>query len=202
MPSNSLPKKVCFIEKLNYCAFLRRKCGSDFFFLGFAIAFSRGVLVLTIFQDLISNSLQSQFPMSSTKFSDRIKQAKSTNEDIEAITQKLEKELKITDEPVSSIVEPEVTADVADEDDWEKLADKELDAPVPKTKPKAVPAESPILELSDFDPRLQMHQLVKDFTSIVDPTGTMVFRPKMVGQSLMFTFNNPKHGISYRMRVC
>lgn len=140
--------------------------------------------------------------MPSTKFSDRIKQAKSTNKDIEAITQKLEKDLKITDEPVSSTVKPEVTAEVADEDDWEKLADKELDAPAPKPKPKAVPAESPILELYDFDPRLQMHQLVKDFTSIVDPTGTMLFRQKMVGQSLMFTFNNPKHGISYRRRVC
>ena len=132
--------------------------------------------------------------MSSTKLSDRIKEAKSVNKDIEALTERFDKDLTINETP---FVEQESAGDDADEDDWEKLADKELDAPAQKAKEKTIPNESPILELYDFDTRLQMHQLVKEFTSIVDPTNTMPFRPKMVGQSLLFTFNNPKHGKSF-----
>ena len=88
------------------------------------------------------------------------------------------------------------------EDDWETLADKELENSSKeqskiKSNTEVVLVSQPdstILELYDFDIRIQMHQLVKEFTAIVDPTHTMPFRPKMINQSLLLTFNNPKHG--------
>jgi hypothetical protein len=133
--------------------------------------------------------------MSSAKLSDRIKEAKSTDQEIETLTERLNENLKIN---AQSTNQPDKasTSENEDEDDWERLADKELDIPSEKSKVKTSANESPILELYDFDTRIQMHQLVKDFTSIVDPTHIFPFRPKMVGQSLMFTFDNPKHGIS------
>jgi|SRR5579862_2519917 len=139
--------------------------------------------------------------MSTAKLSDRIKKATSANKDIEALTEKFNKGVNISADSSLDTPDQEATPnEAADEDDWEKLADKELDAPTPKQKLKPALNDSSILELYDFDTRLQMHQLVKEFTSIVDPTGTMPFRPKMAGQSLMFTFNNPKNGTLFGVK--
>lgn len=116
------------------------------------------------------------------------------------MAEKLGTALKLGDEADESIaVTGPESGDAAaaddDDDDWEKLADKELETPVePTKKPPSIPLTSAVLELHDFDPQIPMHQLVKDLTRMVDPTATMLFRPKMVGQSLMMTFNNPKHG--------
>jgi len=137
--------------------------------------------------------------MAST-LSNRIKQATSTNKDVAELTAKMSTSLKLNDEDaeqsVAAVPEEEDPAPGEDEDDWEKLADKELEMPAePAKKPAPAPMTSAILELYDFDVRIPQHQLVKDFTRIVDPTATLLFRPKMVGQSLMMTFNNPKHGM-------
>jgi hypothetical protein len=133
--------------------------------------------------------------------SNRIKQANSSNKDVAELAEKMSTSLKLNDdqEEKSVVAVPEEDEAAPDEDDWEKLADKELETPdEPAKKVVPAPLTSAILELYDFDTRIPMHQLVKDFTRIVDPTATMLFRPKMVGQSLMMTFNNPKHGtISY-----
>ena len=141
------------------------------------------------------------FSVMSSTFSNRIKQTQSTKKDVDETTEKLSTTLKLNDDAndIRAVAVPE-SGDAAaaddEEDDWEKLADKELETPAesPK-KPPLIPLTSAVLELYDFDPQIPMHQLVKDFTRIVDPTATMLFRPKMVGQSLMMTFNNPKHGI-------
>ena len=137
--------------------------------------------------------------MKPSTLSQRIKDANSENEDVENITQKLESSLDLKDKPQDVSPLPEVVSLEADEeDDWEQLADKELEAP---EKPVAMSTPPPreksptILELYDFDSRMQMHQIVKSFTKVVDPTGTMPFRPKMVNDSLLLTFSNPKHGI-------
>jgi hypothetical protein len=137
--------------------------------------------------------------MKPSTLSQRIKDTNSANENVENITRKLESSLDLEDKPqdappVSEAIRPEAD----EEDDWEQLADKELEAP---EKPAAKSTPPPrdkiptILELYDFDAKMQMHQIVKSFTKIVDPTGTMPFRPKMVNDSLLFTFSNPKHGI-------
>jgi|SRR5579862_4366624 hypothetical protein len=138
--------------------------------------------------------------MAST-LSNRIKQTQSTKKDIDETTEKLSTALKLNNDADESraVAVPEsgdATPADDEEDDWEKLADKELETPEesPK-KPPLMPLTSAVLELYDFDPQIPMHQLVKDFTRIVDPTATMLFRPKMVGQSLMMTFSNSKHGI-------
>jgi len=137
-------------------------------------------------------------PMPSQKLSERIKQANSSAQDVDAVTEKLGSALSLQDKEKSPS-EATIVADASqdDEEDWEAMADKELEAPepvkAPETKPK--PDSSCILELYNFDPKLQMHQLVKSFTNLVDPTGTMSIRPKMVGQSLLFTFSDPKHGM-------
>jgi hypothetical protein len=130
--------------------------------------------------------------MTPSTLTERIKQNYSTSKNVAAITEQLSLSLNIKDEPTDHSDDPE---NDDEGDDWEKLADKELEAPTEPTKPPVTSSPNPsILELYGFDPRIQMHQLVKDFTRIVDPTGTMPFRPKMVNQSLLFTFNNPKHG--------
>lgn len=131
--------------------------------------------------------------MTPPTLSERIKQSNSTtNKDVASITEQLSSSLNIKDEAINQPDKPEK---VDEEDDWEKLADKELETPVEPVKPPVTSSpDQSILELYDFDLRIQMHQLVKDFTRIVDPTGTMPFRPKMVNQSLLLTFNNPKHG--------
>lgn len=139
-----------------------------------------------------------------TTLSSRIKQAKSASKDVAELTEKLNNSLNLNDDDEEkravAVPEAEDTPADEDEDDWEKLADKELEAPAePAKKTAPAPLTSAILELYDFDTRIPMHQLVKDFTRIVDPAATMLFRPKMVGQSLMMTFNNPKHGNSHRM---
>ena len=142
------------------------------------------------------------FPFMPSTLSSRIKQASSTNKDVAELTEKLSTSLKLddNDEDQKTVTVPEAAGTPADEDedDWEKLADKELEAPAEAPKKTApAPLTPAILELYDFDIRIPMHQLVKDFTRIVDPTASMLFRPKMVGQSLMMTFNNPKHGMSH-----
>jgi len=130
--------------------------------------------------------------MTPSTLSKRIKENNLTNKDVSAITEQLSSSLNIKDEPTD---QPDNFESDDEEDDWEKLADKELETPVEPVKtPTPSSSNLSILELYDFDPRIQMHQLVKDFTRIVDPTGTMPFRPKMVNQSLLLTFNNPKHG--------
>jgi hypothetical protein len=134
--------------------------------------------------------------MKPSTLSARIKENNSTKKDVDAITERLNSSLKLSDEPDSKSEPLEIGDDDAGEEDWEKLADKELQSPVEAVKtPVAQSDNTTILELYDFDPRIQMHQLVKEFTKIVDPTGTMFFRPKMVNQSIMLTFTNPKHGM-------
>ena len=131
--------------------------------------------------------------------SERIKESNATNDNLENITEKLGSLLDLKDKaqdvpPVSKLGPLEAD----DEEDWEKLADKELETPE-KPAAKSTPPGSDshtILELYDLDPKMQMHQIVKAFTTIVDPTRTMPFRPKMVNDSLLLTFNNPKHGIN------
>jgi hypothetical protein len=124
-----------------------------------------------------------------SKLHDRIRQAELSDQ-VDTITRNLERDLTLTDDVSKS---DEGTAE--DSDDWEALADKELSETIPAETIKiTTPSEVATLELYDFDVRIQMHQLVKDFTTIVDPIHTMPFRPKMVNQSLMMTFNNPKHG--------
>jgi hypothetical protein len=131
--------------------------------------------------------------------SQRIKDTNTTNDNVENITRKLESSLDLKDKPQDVPAVSEVAPPAAnEEDDWEQLADKELEAPEkPAAKSTPPPREkSPtILELYDFDPKLQMHQIVKSFTKIVDPTSTMPFRPKMVNDSILLIFSNPKHGI-------
>lgn len=137
--------------------------------------------------------------MKPSTLSQRLKDTNSANEHVENITRKLESSLDLKDRPqdatpVSQVVPPEAD----DEDDWEQLADKELEAPekpTAKSTPLAPDKSPTILELYDFDPKMQMHQIVKSLTKIVDPTGTMPFRPKMVNDSLLLTFSNPKHGM-------
>jgi hypothetical protein len=135
--------------------------------------------------------------MSPSTLSERIKESNSIQKGVAAITEQLSSSLNIKDEPTN---QSDNVANDDEEDDWEKLADKELETPVEPVKtPIPSSPNSSILELYDFDPRIQMHQLVKDFTRIVNPTGTMPFRPKMVNQSLLLTFNNPKHGTTHGM---
>lgn len=135
--------------------------------------------------------------MSTPTLSQRIKQTNSTNKDVEAITEKLNTTFNLDDTSSDKSDAPENATAASDEDDWEKLADQVLEAPPQPVKaPATQPSSACLLELYDFDTRIQMHQLVKDFTKIVDPTGTMSFRPKMVNESLLLTFNNPKHGMS------
>ena len=136
--------------------------------------------------------------MPSSKLSDRIKQANSSAKDVEAVTKKLGSALTLQDKDKSSS-EAAAVADApqADEEDWEALADKELEAPeqakAPEAKPN--PETSCLLELYGFDTKLQMHQLVKSFIDLVDPTGSMSILAKKAGQSVIFKFSNPKHGI-------
>jgi hypothetical protein len=132
--------------------------------------------------------------MAPRTLSERIKQ--DVSEDVlKSVTDKLESSLKLKD-AAPERNSPTANEEASDEDDWEKTADKELSASTKTSKePQSDISTSRILELYDFDLRIQMHQLVRDFTRIVDPTGCMPFRPKMVSQSLMLTFNNPKHGI-------
>jgi len=135
--------------------------------------------------------------MSTSTLSQRIKQTNSTKKDVEAITEKLNTALNFDDTPSDKSNAPESADAASDEDDWEKLADQELERPPEPVKPHVTrPSTACLLELYDFDQRIQMHQLVKDLTRIVDPTGTMSFRPKMVNGSLLLSFNNPKHGMS------
>lgn len=132
-----------------------------------------------------------------TRLSERIKKTETPSQDVTAITEKLDAALNLDDDKPTNKNggdADEVTSPDDEEEEWEKLADKELNEPSKPTPPEST--SSPILELYDFDPRLQMHQLVKELTNIIDPTGTMPFRPKMVNQSLFLTFNNPKHGIN------
>jgi|SRR5271168_285252 len=125
--------------------------------------------------------------------SERIQQSNS-NKDVIAITEELSSNLTLNEEPTHNSGNPGAGNDAPDEDDWEQLADKELETPE-SVKAAVKPSPNPsMLELYDFDLKIPMHQLVKDFTKIVDPTGVMSFRPKMVNQSLIFTFINPKHG--------
>jgi hypothetical protein len=140
---------------------------------------------------------ESEGYMKPSTLSQRIRDSNSANEDVENIAGKLES-LDLEDKPQDAAPVSEVAPPAADEDDWEQLADKELEAPEKPAAKSAPPPQdkSPtILELYDFDPKMQMHQIVKSFTKIVDPTGTMPFRPKMVNDSLLLTFSNPKHGI-------
>jgi hypothetical protein len=135
--------------------------------------------------------------MEPSSLSKQIK-SNSTTEDVHAITERLSTRLKVTAESADKPTKAENNDTQVDEDDWETLADKELEAPVEPVKPSVTqPTSATVLELYDFDPRIQMHQLVKDFTKIVDPAGTMSFRPKMANQSLLLAFNNPKHGMFY-----
>jgi hypothetical protein len=136
-------------------------------------------------------SSTSQLPMPSPTPSRRIKETKSTNADVEDLTKKISTTLLLAADPATSSHD-----DNSSEEDWEKLADKELDSPAEPVKaPTPATSSTSVLELYDFEPRIPMHQLVKEFTSIVDPTETMSFRPKMVNQCLILTFQNPKHGI-------
>jgi hypothetical protein len=131
-----------------------------------------------------------------SRLSERIKQDKSANKDIAVITEKLDTTLNLEDDaPSEKAGETGAGGVDSDEEEWEKLADKELNEPSQPTPPEST--DLPILELYGFDPRIQMHQIVKELTNIIDPTGTMPFRPKMVNQSLFITFNNPKHGMIY-----
>jgi hypothetical protein len=130
--------------------------------------------------------------MSTSTLSARIKQSNSRKADVEELTEKITTTLRLDGDPADM---PHDTEEDSSEEDWEKLADKEVDTPPePVKKPVPAPTSTLALELYDFEVRTPMHQLVKEFTSIVDPTGTMPFRPKMVNQSLLLTFQNPKHG--------
>lgn len=135
--------------------------------------------------------------MKPSTLSQRIRESNSTSKNVENITQELESSLHLYDKPKDALPSVQVVPEKDEGDDWEQLADKELEESeksVAKLTPPP-PSDSPaILELYDFDAKLQMHQIVKSFTKIVDPTGTMPFRPKSVNQSLLLTFNNPKHG--------
>jgi hypothetical protein len=133
--------------------------------------------------------------MPSPTLSARLKETQPTNADVDALTNRLGSSFQLDADPVDK--PNEVEEEESSEDDWEKLADKETDTPVePIKKQTAVAPSTSVLELYDFEPRTPMHQLVKEFTKIVDPTESMSFRPKMVNQSLRLTFSNPKHGMS------
>jgi hypothetical protein len=138
--------------------------------------------------------------MKPSTLSQRIKESNSPTKNVENITQKLESSLDLNDKPEAALLASQVTPPEADgEDDWEQLADKELEtleSPAPQSTLPPCSRSPAILELYDIDPKMQMHQIVKSFTNIVDPTGTMPFRPKMVNDSILLTFNNPKHGIT------
>lgn len=132
-----------------------------------------------------------------TRLSERLEQNESPHQDVSSITEKFGAALNLEDDSPtnkSGGVGSEVKSPDDEEEEWEKLADKELNESR-KPSPPPESTSSPILELYDFDPRLQMHQIVKELTKIIDPTGTMPFRPKMVNQSLFITFNNSKHGM-------
>ena len=117
--------------------------------------------------------------------------------DVDAITEKLNAGLSLGDATSDQWDTAEGGDAASDEDDWEKLADQELETAAKTVKAPATPTTNTcLLELYDFDPRIQMHHLVKEFNKVVDPTGTLSFRPKMVNGSLLLTFNNPKHGKS------
>jgi len=132
--------------------------------------------------------------MPSPTLSETIKKANSSNADVAALSDKLNTSLSLDEGPTDPSSNPSPDADSGD--DWEKLADEDTEVPAEPVKKTAPPIQdSSILELYEFDTRLAMHQLVKEFTKIVDSTGTMPFRPKMVNQSLLMTFNNPKHGM-------
>jgi hypothetical protein len=131
--------------------------------------------------------------MTPSTLSERIQQTNS-NKGVTAITEKLDSNLTLNEEPTDNSSDPKTGNEAPDEDDWEQLADKELETQEPVKATVQPPPNPSMLELYDFDPKVPMHQLVKDFTKIVDPTGIMFFRPKMVNQSLIFTFTNPKHG--------
>ena len=131
--------------------------------------------------------------MNPSTLSERIQQT-NLNKDVTAITEKLGSDLTLNEQPTDKCGNPETGNESPDDDDWEQLADKELETPEPVKATVQPPPNPSMLELYDFDPKIPMHQLVKDFTKIVDPTGIMSFRPKMVNQSLIFTFTNPKHG--------
>jgi len=140
--------------------------------------------------------------MAPPTLSERIKQTNSANKDVTDITEKLTTTLTLTNEPNDEHEATENRDDSADEADWEKLAEEELKIPVEPVRPvKQSASSASILELYDFDPRIQMHELVKEFTKIVDSTGTMSFRPKMINQSLMLTFNNPNHGTNFKYSI-
>jgi len=133
--------------------------------------------------------------MSAPTLPQRIKQTDSTKKDVDAITNKLNTGLDLDDTSSDKLDALEHADAASDEDDWEKLADQEPETPPKPVKASPPPTSTSLLELYGFDPRIQMHQLVKEFTKIVDPTGTMSFRPKMVNGSLLLTFHNPKHGM-------
>jgi hypothetical protein len=136
--------------------------------------------------------------MSASTLSQRIKQTNSTERDVDAIAEKLNATLNLDETTSDKSDAAENAGAVSDEDDWEKLADQELETPAKPVKAPTTPPTNPcLLELYDFDPRIQMHQLVKEFTQVVDPMGTFSFRPKMVNGSLLLTFNNPKHGMPF-----
>jgi hypothetical protein len=134
--------------------------------------------------------------MPSPTLSARIKQTKSSNADVDDLTEKISTTHLFDSDPSAS--SHALDDDNNSEEDWEKLADKEFDPPAEPVKAPAPAPATPsasVLELYDFEQRTPMHQLVKEFTSIVDPMETMSFRPKMVNQCLFVTFENPKHGI-------
>ena len=129
--------------------------------------------------------------------SERLKKANSDRDNLDTITKKVSSSLNLDEESCNHPIAAKPADHVeSDEEDWEKLADKELHIPVePVKKPVSTSSNTSILELYDFDPHIQMHQLVKEFSNLIDPAGAMPFRPKMVNQSLILTFNNPKHGM-------
>lgn len=134
--------------------------------------------------------------MNASTLSEGITKTNSAKTNVDDITKRVSSSLRLGDEPADdsedTFAKPD---DESDQEDWEKLADRELQAPTEAFKPPASkPYDPNVLELNGFDPRMQMHQVVKEFTKIVDPTGSMPFRPKMVNQSLILTFNNAKHG--------
>lgn len=140
--------------------------------------------------------------MTPSRLSERINRTNSTQKDVVAITENLSSTLNLNDEPTDESSNPENGNEPPDEEDWEQLADKELETSEPVKAPVPTSSSNPsILELYDFDPKIPMHQLVKEFTKIVDPTGITPFRPKMVSQSLILTFLNPKHGNTYLLYI-
>ena len=144
---------------------------------------------------LSGHSAPSQLLMPSPALSARLKQSNPANTNVETLAKKLSTTLRLDAGPDNESHEAEDNN--SSDEDWEKLADKELDTPIESVKiTEPLPPSTSVLELYDFDSRMPMHQLVKDFTRIVDPTETMPFRPKMLHKSLLLTFQNPKHGIA------